>query len=281
VGIPDEEYLAVTVDFAPGIREGTLEERRALVQQQLVERLEAEPRVQSVAVASVLPRMEHPDQEIEVGGGPGAGDALRRLVHTIQADPGFFESLDQPILRGRGFERADVGTGGSAVIVNTALVEQTLGGRDPLGSRIRFVSETDTEDSPWYDIVGVVGPLGVNILAPGGGEAVYLPTAPGDIRPLRLGIHVGASPEDFTPRLREIVREVDPLATIDEPREPRAVSRWGSRGYAGFNVPGPVMIVTALVPGLCVLVLVTLLACAGPTLRALRIDPNEVLKAEG
>jgi len=157
----------------------------------------------------------------------------------------------------------------------------TLGERDPLGSRIRFVSETDTEDSPWYDIVGVVGPLGVNILAPGGGEAVYLPTAPGDIRPLRLGIHVGASPEDFTPRLREIVREVDPLATIDEPREPRAVSRWGSRGYAGFNVPGPVMIVTALVPGLCVLVLVTLLACAGPTLRALRIDPNEVLKAEG
>jgi ABC-type antimicrobial peptide transport system permease subunit len=41
------------------------------------------------------------------------------------------------------------------------------------------------------------------------------------------------------------------------------------------------MVVTALLPGLAVLVLVALLACATPTLRALRIDPNEVLNAEG
>jgi ABC-type antimicrobial peptide transport system permease subunit len=40
-------------------------------------------------------------------------------------------------------------------------------------------------------------------------------------------------------------------------------------------------LLTALVPGLAVLLVVALLACGRPTLRALRIDPNEVLKAEG
>jgi ABC-type antimicrobial peptide transport system permease subunit len=53
------------------------------------------------------------------------------------------------------------------------------------------------------------------------------------------------------------------------------------REYARIELPAPVMVVGALLPGLVVLVLVALLACASPTLRALRIDPNEVLKAEG
>jgi predicted permease len=367
VGIPAEEYLAVTVDLEPDVPDNELAERRALTQQMLVERLEAEPRVRRVAVASVLPRMEHPTREIEVEGDPGQGDALRRLVHTIQADPGFFEALDQPILTGRGFVRTDVGADGSAVIVNTAFVEQTFGRRNPIGRRIRFVPENETEAPRSYQIVGIVGPLGVNLLSPDGGEAVYLPAAPGEIRPLRLAIHVGTSPEEFTLRLREIVAEVDPSATVDAGREPRVLSwfmpidwyldlvvqsglaalvvvllslavsslyaimsfgvserareigiraalgagredialsvgkraLWqigfgvllgtpgvvwlffSLREYARIELPAPVMVVGALLPGLVVLVLVALLACASPTLRALRIDPNEVLKAEG
>jgi putative ABC transport system permease protein len=253
------------------------------------------------------------------------------------------------------------------VIVNTAFVEQTLGRRNPLGRRIRFVSETETEQTRWYQIVGVVGPLGANILAADGGEAVYLPGAPGEIRPLRLAIHVGSSPEEFTPRLREIVREVDPLVTIDDYRSPRALSWFRPidwylglveqsglaalilvllslavsslyaitsfavsertreigirralgagresialavakralrqiglgailgmpgvvwlffrfRESARVDLSGPALVVTALLPGLAVLVVVALLACALPTWRALRIDPSEVLKGEG
>jgi hypothetical protein len=294
-------------------------------------------------------------------------DQIRRIVHTIHPDQGFFEALDQPILIGRPFDRGDVGSDSSVLIVNAAFVEQTFGRGNPLGRRIRFVSETEGEESRWHEVVGVVGPLGANILRPDGGEAVYRPGAPGEIRPLRLAIHVGHSPEEFTPRLREIVREVDPLVTIDEWREPRALSwfrpiDWyldlvlqsglaalvlillslavsslyaimsfavsertreigirralgarregialiigsralrqiglgvilgtpgvvwlffGLREYARIDLSSPMLVVTALLPGLAVLVVVALLACAIPTVRALRIDPNEVLKAEG
>jgi hypothetical protein len=53
------------------------------------------------------------------------------------------------------------------------------------------------------------------------------------------------------------------------------------RGYAGIELTGPAMVVSALLPGLAVLVLIAALACTAPTLCALRIDPNEVLKTEG
>ena len=383
VGIPAEEYLAVTVDLvdelAADLPEDQLEGRLALTQQSLIERLEAQPGVRRVAAASVLPRMEHPMRQIEVEGDPGQGDAPRRAVHLIHVDLEFFDALEQPILSGRGFVRADAGAAGSAVIVNTAFVKRTLGGRNPIGRRLRFVGEDETESAvrteseneaeapSWYRIVGVVGPLGVSIMSPDGGEAVYLPAAPGQIRPLRLAIHVGAEPEEFTPRLRQIVAEVDPLVTIDEGRGPRALSwfvpvDWyldlvvqsglaalvliltslavsslyaimsfgvaerareiGIRTalgagreavalavarralwqiglgvllgtpavvwlffrmqrYAGIELTGPAVAASALLPGLAVLVLIAALACTAPTLRALRIDPNEVLKAEG
>ena len=367
VGIPAEEYLAITVDLASDLEGSELRERFGLMQRTLVERLEAEPGVRGVAAASVLPRMEHPMREIEVDEDPGQGAAPRRLVHTIRVAAGFFEALDQPILSGRGFDPTDIGADGSAVLVNTAFAEQAFGRRNPIGRRIGLVSETEGAEPRWYRIVGVVGPLGVNIFRPDGGEAVYLPASPGEIRPLRLGIHVGPSPEAFTPRLREIVAEVEPSATIDDWRPPRALNGFmpvdwylglviqsglaalvlvllslavssvyaimsfavseraheigirralgagregialavgkralgqiglgavlGTPGvvwlffrlreYAKIDLSSPLLVVTALLPGLAVLVVVALLACAAPTLRALRIDPNEVLKAEG
>jgi ABC-type antimicrobial peptide transport system permease subunit len=190
-----------------------------------------------------------------------------------------------------------------------------------------------------------------------------LPAPPGSLQPLRLAIHVGAAPESFASTLREIVSEVDPLATTNTPR---ALSRVQSadwylgllvqglvtllvavllslavtglyavlsfavsqrmreigirtalgagrdaialaiarrallqiglgaligtpvvlwmfvslRGYAGLE-SGVWTTLAALFPGILVVALVSLLACAAPVARALRVSPNEVLKTEG
>ena len=79
-----------------------------------------------------------------------------------------------------------------------------------------MTSGTDLE-SPWHEIIGVVGHLGINIVNPEGDVGVYLPVSPGGIYPLQLGLHIGASPESFTPRLREIAAEVNPDAILGTP----------------------------------------------------------------
>jgi predicted permease len=371
-GFPAEEYLAARIDLAPGGR-GVVEldysaeadERLGRAQEAIVERLGAEPGVHGLAAANVLPRMEHPDREMEWADDASAGDVHRRRLAAVQVAPSFFDALGQPILLGRGFEAADLREGITPVIVNAAFVEAGLADGNPLGRRVRFVSDADTIESQWYEIVGVVGPLGVNIMSDDGGEAIYVPTAVADIRPLRLGLLIGSSPEAFIPRLRAIVNEVDPLATVADPRAlsrfwpadwylellvlgvllvglvgvlvslgvsalyavmsfavterareigirtalgaerrplallvaRRALGQIGAgvalgtpwvvwmflrmRGYSGIELSGGSLVVAALLPGIGVTALVGFLGCTVPTLRALRIDPNEVLKAEG
>lgn len=73
------------------------------------------------------------------------------------------------------------------------------------------------EPGAWYEIVGVVGPLGMygSTISPDGTAGLYHPAAAGEIYPLRLAIQVGDDPELFTPRLRALVSEVDATAIVE------------------------------------------------------------------
>jgi hypothetical protein len=236
VGIRAEEYLAVelslpsdeSVTAGGELRLDEFTARLGATQRALVQRLEAEPRVRSVAVADRLPRQDHVHRRFAVEGEtewrtvegrPGASAPPILPVATV--DLGFFEALGQSIVSGRGFDQADLADSASAVIVNTRFVERRLGGRNPLGQRIRFwegAYDSGALEERWYEIVGVVGPLGMNVSLPEQDAGIYLPAAPGAIHPMRLAVHLDGSPETFTPRLREIVGEVDPVAILQPPR---------------------------------------------------------------
>lgn len=369
VGIPAEEYLAAELRLpangVTGAGNGAdlaeLTARWARLQQTVVARLEAEPGVLGVAAADALPRMNHRSLRVEVEGGGTPGEERGRFVRVARIDPGFFASLEQPILAGRAFDRADPHTDGGAVIVNTTFVEAMLGGRNAVGRRIRFLGTRAGAESPWYEVVGVVGHLGMNILSPDNDAGLYLSAAPGLIRPLQLGIHLGVPPETFVPRLREIVSSVDATAVLRTPRPldeifqgdwyltlgvaaglvllvgillalaasglyaimsfavsertreigirtalgappgaialaitRRALWQIGLGGLLGapmaafffvqlrddssLAVSSVSTFLAALVPGLVVMVLVALVACTAPTLRAMRVEPTEALR---
>ena len=193
--------------------------RVGTTQQELVRRLTAEPGIRGVAVGSVLPGMDHPTRRLELDGENGSDDFRGHRVSVVRIDPGFFNALEHPILSGRGFGLSDLGEDRSAVIVNTDFVDRVLGGQNPIGRRVRYTTSEDEDPGPWYEIVGVVGTLGT--LMENSDEAryagLYHPLAPGEINPLRLAIHVGDGPESFTPRLRALASEVDPMAIVSDP----------------------------------------------------------------
>jgi hypothetical protein len=230
VGIPAEEYLTTMVmlrvrDEPVGDAGATLEEfvpHVAAVQRAVLERLSAEPRVRGVTVASDLPRMDHESARVEVEGLPAWEDlsfleSQRRTVNVAQVDVGFFDALGQPVLAGRGFGEADLQDDAAAVVVNARFVDRVLEGRNPIGRRIRFLGRSDVP-GPWYEIVGVVPSLGMNIAMPEYDAGIYLPRAPGEIHPFLLGVHVEGPAETFAPRLHELVSAVDPDAVVTQPR---------------------------------------------------------------
>jgi predicted permease len=195
--------------------------RVVAVHEDLKARLASEPGVRGVAMGSVLPGMGHGSTLVEVEG-ESRGDGFRghRVMQAL-VDVDFFAGLGHPVREGRDFSSADlIGTLGqdrTSVIVNTTFVEQVLSGTNPIGRRIRYVVPEGREPGPWYEIVGVVGHLGMNATNPERDEGVYHPAPAGEIHPIFVAVHVGADAASFTPRLREITREVDPDAMIQNP----------------------------------------------------------------
>ncbi len=295
-----------------------------------------------------------------------SGDVQSHPAVNASVDLDFFDALERPILIGRGFNLSDLGEDRSAVIVNTPFVERVLGGRNPIGRRVRYWATPYKEPGPWFEIVGVVGDLGTLMTNTdrATSEGLYHPSAPGEINPLRLAIHVGDDPQSFTPRLRALAGEVDPTAIVSNPvalnevvSSHRLLMVWGTRVagivigilialaasgiYAlmslavsertreigvraalgaqrssivstiarrslaqlgvgvllGMPVAGVLSvtmrnefgsvssasssIIVVLVLGGGVLVMIGMLACIAPTLRALRIMPTEALREGG
>jgi len=221
-GIPAAEYLAVQFRMPDdGLASGgtrdraNVIERTAAQQRALVASLETEPGISNVAVGSALPRMEHQSVPFEVDGVDRSPDAPQQWVRTARVDVGFFEALGHRVVAGRDFTRADLDSGRRTAIVNTAFVARALDGKNLIGHRVRFAAKKGTE-SAWYEIVGVVGHLGVNMVNADKGAAVYLPASPGSINPMWVGIHANVSPLSMAPRVREIAATVAPDFVMGE-----------------------------------------------------------------
>ena len=191
-------------------------EQVASVQEELVRRLSAEPGLGPIAIANALPGTSHATRYIQVEGLPRAEDAPApaHLVRVARVDVGYLEAWGRPVVQGRNFTMGDLGEDRSAVIVNQGFVERVLKGRYPLGRRLRYWTP-GRQPGPWsYQIVGVVGPLGMNALRPDADQGIYHVVGPGEMHPVTFAVRVGSEPQTFIPRLRTIVSEIEPSALI-------------------------------------------------------------------
>jgi putative ABC transport system permease protein len=223
IGRLSEQFLSAELSLPevnPGssggsAERGDLASRLGATQQELVRRLVMEPGVRSVAVGSSLPGGDIRRRSIELDSDMSSDDFEGHEVRPAYLAPEFFAALEQPVLSGRGFMSADVRADNSAVVVNTAFVDRVLRGRNPIGRRLRYTTLTDEDPGPWYDIVGVVGDLGMDdAMSPGIDPGVYHPLVPGEVNPVRIAIRLGEDPAAFAPRLRSLTSDVDPTALI-------------------------------------------------------------------
>ena len=118
----------------------------------LLERISALPAVRSVGATSVLPivgnwRYEDATVEGELPKNPGQ----ERPVYAQFCTPGYFRTMEIPVLRGRGITEQDTSTSLPVAVVNETLVKQFVGGVDPIGRQIKWDG-----NNTWYTIVGVM-----------------------------------------------------------------------------------------------------------------------------
>jgi hypothetical protein len=241
VGFPAERYLSarLEMDHEPpaGDPAGGDTSRAAFVARaggvarELERRLGAEPGVVGVTFADRLPRTQHPPRRIEVDDAAVMADSgLRHAAGVVSVDVDWFEVLGAPVRVGRSFGAADLATDARPAVVNRAFVRDALGGRNPVGRRIRLAgsSRDGTGPGPWYEIVGVAPDLGVIADDPDEGAGIYLPAAPGEATPLHLVVHLRGDPASFAPRLRTLATAVDPTLRLHDvlPLDQVGASLW-------------------------------------------------------
>jgi predicted permease len=231
VGYAEREFLSVRVDLDGEPAAGADTSRLAHLARfrdryrELERRLAAEPGVAGVTVAERFPRMYHPARLIEVDSGGAAPldpDYPAYRVSSAAVDADFFDVLGAPVRVGRAFQPADAESGAQVVVVNRSFVDRVLGGRNPIGRRVRYVHFEESNQpygreapaGPWHVIVGVAPDLGMARGDDPKVAGIYHPLAPAAEAPVHLAIHVRGDPRAFAPRLRPLAAAVDPALRL-------------------------------------------------------------------
>ena len=82
-------------------------------------------------------------------------DPAAPFVDRYIVSPGYFASMEIPLLHGRLFTDADAGSANQVAIISEMAARQIFPSEDPLGRHIQLGRRHD--DRPWATIIGIVG----------------------------------------------------------------------------------------------------------------------------
>jgi len=167
-GFGEDPAAMVAVAMSPS-RYGPEEGR--LLMGRLLERIEQLPGVQSVGITHNM-QLRKTGRETMGVRVDGVDPSPRRRYHTIDkavVDPGFFNAVGVPILRGRSFNGGDRPDAQPVAIVSEAMAERFWPGGNAVGRRVR------RESGPDLVVVGVARDTKVLDLSESPRPFIYLP----------------------------------------------------------------------------------------------------------
>ena len=149
LGFRDENVLTATTMFQ---RLNLPPERVPVFKDELLERIRAIPGVDSAALTHIIPLRDW-------GGGSAWIDGPAREpkpTRLSRVGPGYFQTLEVPMMAGRDFDSRDKVGAPLAAIVNQAFARRFTNGANPVGQRLWIAAAPGSPDT-LYEIVGFVG----------------------------------------------------------------------------------------------------------------------------
>lgn len=206
--------------------------------QQLIERLERLPGVNSVAASHALPltgmdsvrpfTIEGKPQE------PGKAPVVQYRIIS----PAYFQTMKIPLIKGREFVRQDEGQAPGVVVINQALQRRYFPDEDPIGKRITIGGFNDQ----WGEIIGVAGDVRHQWVGAEPGPEMYWcfsqawmarsPTLSSHRRSLNLVLRTNGDPRSLIQNIRREVNGLDkalPLTSVSTMEERMGRSLAGTR----------------------------------------------------
>ncbi|HEX4310416.1 MAG TPA: ABC transporter permease [Acidobacteriaceae bacterium] len=133
--------------------------------------------------------------------------------------PGYFDTLNMKLARGRLLEEQDASGTSRGVVISQHMADSLWPNQNPLGRHILNVSDEVTP-AVWVPaaamtVIGVVNNTHEGNLASGVGDEVYLPMTPLRERStMYVLLRTRTSTQEATVELRRMVAEIDPLVPV-------------------------------------------------------------------
>jgi hypothetical protein len=244
---------ALSASQTPEERAQFFESSRRLFEE-VRQRVAADGAVQSAGLASGLSAMNHIIVPVEFVG-DGSGPPVLAGARILLVDAWYLELMGATPLAGESLSAADFAPGSRSVVVNQAFVDNVLGGRNPVGSQLRF-PERDGESAivevlapgSVVDVVGVVRNPGIDAYGPGTHSVIYAPLSLAPVTPRAAGlvgmpqaptaqlfVRLRSDASALGGRLHTIVAGVDPALRVSQvgtAAEAWAAVRDGQRIFA-------------------------------------------------
>lgn len=209
----DAERLMV-VSFEPAAL-GHDRERGLALAQQVVERVEGLPGVESAAVSGsrlLSPVVLRRSVSLPAGEGPAAGEPV--LVATAQVGPGYFETLGIALREGRPFAPSDRQGAPAVAVVNETMARRFWPDGPAVGRRFSIGGE----EGETVEVVGVAADSRYRSLTEDPEPYLYLPLLQDPSGTLSLYVRAAGDPAGLVKPVTGAVQEVAPRLPLLEPR---------------------------------------------------------------
>jgi putative ABC transport system permease protein len=207
LGFVPDNLLTFQISL-PDSKEPGSARRAPIFYDQLIERLDALPQVQSAGGLSLVP----------MGSGdfswtylardkPAPKNSMLPIADVRIVTPGAFETLQVPMHRGRTFTRTDQARSLPVAIINDSLARALWPGEDPIGKQIKLEGPLDYV--PWMTVVGVAAD--VRLAAPDRAAlpTIYRPNTQHSWNSLTIVVRTSTPPSTVMPAIRALVRSID------------------------------------------------------------------------
>jgi len=193
-------------------REGYTPERGQLFYRQVVERVSGLPGVQRAAVAQNPPlaggflRSVMPE-------GMDTTTQDRILVQVNSVSPGYLETIDVPLLRGRDFTETDATGAPMVVVINETMARRFWPGQDAIGKRFRFFG-----DEAFTSIIGIARDAVYNGVGEDPIPFIYQPLRQNYTPQAALHVRGRGDASGLAGIVRRRVQEIDPTLSLFDVR---------------------------------------------------------------
>src|SRR5260370_33100763 len=150
-GFRQDGILVTDIDFTTVTLSN---DRRVGVSKELLGRVRAIPEVNAAAIAEIVPLSGNGENHDLLMGNSDSPNGDRPVASFNRITPGFFRTLQTPILAGRDFDEHDVAGSPYVAIVNEEFARKFARGSNPVGMTFRIGRLRIT--TPPYAVIGLV-----------------------------------------------------------------------------------------------------------------------------